>query len=57
MIECDGCHELVWESEIQVVDDLAGDENGMYSYELNICQKCIDDALETEAEAASLGMD
>jgi len=48
-IECEGCKNLVWESEAETFGGLDGDEDtGVYEYSITLCKSCI----EAEAEAS-----
>lgn len=40
-IECDRCHNLVWESDTQTFEGIEGDEDsGAYHYSYTICNSC-----------------
>jgi hypothetical protein len=42
-IECDVCHELVWESEIEHFEGMDGDEeSGVGYYSISMCRACLD---------------
>lgn len=40
-IECDGCHNMVWESDTQTFEGIEGDEDsGAYHYSVTLCNSC-----------------
>lgn len=50
-MECDFCHEQVWESETETYKEIDGDEDSHHTFLITICRKCIDAQLATEAAA------
>lgn len=56
-VECDVCHQEVWESEITKVEGVDGDpETGAGYYDMNICRECLDKERNSEMRANAQDM-
>jgi len=45
-VECERCKEMVWESDIEIIEEIDGDESGYHHFQIAMCRRCFEKDVE-----------